>query len=220
LRDVSFGRYFKKSTGTSNFVALSYNTPWIANSYPKVGPIVISEIMYNPDWPVNGSYTNDSYEYVELRNITDGPVTLYQYDRQEAWRFTEGIEYQFAGVPNEATIPAGGYIVVVRNVGAFRWRYPEVAADKIYGPYTGALDNAGEKLELSMPGDVDRFGVRQWIRIDRVVYSDGSHADGESVVDLWPKGADGLGSSLHRINMSAYGNDPNNWTASTPTPGK
>jgi hypothetical protein len=220
LRDVSFGRYFKKSTGTSNFVAMSYNTPWIANSYPKVGPIVISEIMYNPDWPVNGSYTNDSYEYVELRNITDAPVTLYQYDRQEAWCFTEGIEYQFAGVPNEVTIPAGGYIVVVRNIGAFRWRYPEVAADKIYGPYTGVLDNAGEKLELSMPGDVDRFGVRQWIRIDRVVYSDGSHADGESAVDLWPKGADGLGSSLHRINMSAYGNDPNNWTAAAPTPGK
>jgi hypothetical protein len=53
-----------------------------------------------------------------------------------------------------------------------------------------------------------------------VVYSDGSHADGEGGVDLWPKGADGLGSSLQRINVTTYGNDPNNWTTSVLTPGK
>ncbi|MHC4206275.1 MAG: lamin tail domain-containing protein, partial [Planctomycetota bacterium] len=71
---VSFGRYYKSSTGNYNFVAMEENTPGSANSYPKVGPVVISEIMYNPDWPDGGSYTNDQYEYIELQNISAEPV--------------------------------------------------------------------------------------------------------------------------------------------------
>jgi len=38
-------------------------------------------------------------------------------------------------------------------------------------------------------------------------------------VDLWPVDADGWGYSLSRILSSAYGNDPINWTAATPSPG-
>ncbi|MHC4560855.1 MAG: lamin tail domain-containing protein, partial [Planctomycetota bacterium] len=49
---VSFGRYYKSSTSNYNFVPMSENTPGSANAYPKVGPIVINEIMYNPSWPV------------------------------------------------------------------------------------------------------------------------------------------------------------------------
>jgi hypothetical protein len=45
---VSFGRYYKASTNNFNFVAMDSNTPGWANSSPKVGPIVVSEIMYNP----------------------------------------------------------------------------------------------------------------------------------------------------------------------------
>jgi len=82
---VSFGRYFKSGTGNYNFVAMDENTPGSANSHPKVGPIVITEIMYNPDWPDGGSYTNDQYEYVELHNISAESVTLYDYDKAEPW---------------------------------------------------------------------------------------------------------------------------------------
>ncbi|HUU20020.1 MAG TPA: CotH kinase family protein, partial [Sedimentisphaerales bacterium] len=73
--DVSLGRYYKPSTGNYNFVRMSENTPDSANAYPKVGPIVINEIMYNPSWPVGGLYTNDQYEYIELLNISAEPVT-------------------------------------------------------------------------------------------------------------------------------------------------
>jgi hypothetical protein len=38
-------------------------------------------------------------------------------------------------------------------------------------------------------------------------------------VDLWPTQADGAGKSLSRKVMTAYGNDPNNWQASNPSPG-
>ena len=48
--------------------------------------------------------------------------------------------------------------MVVRDPEAFSWRYPNVDASKIFGPYDGSLNNAGERLELSMPGDVDETG--------------------------------------------------------------
>jgi len=217
---VSFGRYYKASTGNYNFVAMDHNTEGYANAYPKVGPIVISEIMYNPDWPLGSSYTNDQYEYIELSNVTADPVTLYDYEKGEPWKFTDGIEFVFpANIP--VTIPAGGHLLVVDKPAAFSLRYPGVTTDIILGPYNGKLSNAGESLELSMPGDIDNKGVRHYIRIDRVNYSDGSHPeDCPAGIDLWPVEADGNGMSLTRNVLTDYGNDPDIWIAAPPSPGQ
>ena len=71
-----------------------------------------------------------------------------------------------------------------------------------------------------MPGDVDAQGLRQYIRIDRVNYSDGSHPeDCPGGVDLWPTEADGGDKSLARKVSDDYGNDVINWDANDPTPG-
>jgi hypothetical protein len=94
------------------------------------------------------------------------------------------------------------------------------AGVQVFGPYDGRLSNGGEKLELSMAGDEDEFGVRHYIRIDRINYSDGWHPeDCPGGVDLWPIAADGGGSSLSRLFPEYYGNDPNNWDAGSPSPG-
>jgi hypothetical protein len=214
---ISFGRYYKGSTDSFNFVPMATTTPGYANAYPKVGPIVISEIMYNPDWPSNSVYENNQYEYVELQNISSSPVTLYDYNEAQPWKLTDGIDFTFPDSP-VVTIPAGGRILVVKNPTAFNWRYPGLSAIT-YGPYDGKLDNAGERVQLGKPGD-EFGGIRYYIRVDRVDYSDGSHPGGEpGDIDLWPTEADGQGKSLTRISTTLYGNDPNNWTASTPTPG-
>ena len=218
--DVSFGRYYKASTDNYNFVSMSENTQGSANAYPKIGPIVISEIMYNPDWPEGGSYINDQYEYIELHNISVEPVTLYDYDKSEPWKFTNGVDFTFL-VDMPVTIPAGGYIVVVAKPEAFSWRYQAVPGDILLGPYDGNLSNSGESLELSMPGDVDKYCQRQYIRVDRVNYSDGSHPENcPGGIDLWPIQADGNGGALKRRVSSDYGNDPENWIASAPSPGE
>ena len=216
---VSFGRYYKPSTGNYNFVPMSENTPGFANAYPKVGPIVINEIMYNPSWPVGGSYTNDQYEYVELHNISAEPVTLYDFDKVQPWKFSDGIDFIFPeDVP--ITIPAGGYLLVVKDPEAFVWRYPDVPVEKILGPYNGSLNNAGERLELSMPGDVDESGLLYYIRVDRVSYSDGSHPENSpDGIDHWPTVRDDNFVSLSRVSPQNYGNDPDNWAASAPSPG-
>ena len=219
--DVAFGRY-RKSTGTYNFVAASQKTPGAsyegaANAYPKVGPIVINEIMYHPDWFGTSAYNNDEFEYIELYNISGSAVTLYDSNENEPWKFTNGIDFTFPASP-EVTIDPGQCVVVVRNPAAFAERFPAVPAEKILGPYEGQLGNDGEKLEISMPGGLEG-DTRYYIRIDRVNYSDGSHHDDFGVVDPWPTEPDGDGDSLNRIFAQYYGNDPNNWQAAPPSPG-
>ena len=206
--NVSFGRYYKESTDSTNFVAMAGITPGEANTYPKVGPIVISEIMYNPG--SGGSYDNDEYEYIELTNITGAIVNLWEYDEllgvSVGWKISDGVEYEF-GISDY--IEPYSSIVIVKNLDAFAERYPAVAAGKIYGPYDGKLSNGGEKVELVMPGDSEQ-GERYYIRVDRVGYEDSLP---------WPVEADGDGESLNRIELDGYGNDVANWYAGAETPG-
>ncbi|MHC4545785.1 MAG: lamin tail domain-containing protein, partial [Planctomycetota bacterium] len=211
--NVSLGRYYKSSTGNFNFVAMDYNTPDTNNAYPRVGPVVINEIMYNP------ATGNQNEEYIELHNITGTHVTLYRTDKLASWKFTDGIDYTFSGSQPYATIPPYGYLMVVKDLAAFITRYGSPGVQVLEG-YSGRLSNAGERLQIGMPGDIDGLGTRHYIRIDRVTYSDGSHPeDCPGGVDYWPIEADGLGKSLSRKDPNDYGNDVANWEAATPSPG-
>jgi hypothetical protein len=211
---VSFGLY-TTSTDDVEFVSMDSNTLGQLNAYPKVGPIVINEIMYN-----SGADDPDT-EYIELHNIENYPVTLQVYDPtyhiDVPWQFTKGIDFIF---PLGTTIPANGYLMVVKDVTKFTTRYGAMPPGvQILGPYGGKLDNAGEKVEISEPGDEDA-GIRYYIRIDLVDYSDGSHHENFPGLDPWPRDADGDG-SLSRIDPNLYGNDVNNWgVADESTPGK
>jgi hypothetical protein len=215
--NVSFGRYFKSSTGNFNFVAMDSNTPGAdnayPNSYPRVGPVVINEIMYNP------ATGNQDEEYIELRNITASYVTLYRIDKFAPWSFTDGIDYTFPVSP-PVTIPANSYLLLVKDKAAFTARYGSISGVEVIESYDGWLSNAGENLQLGMPGDTDALGRRYYIRIDRVNYSDGSHPeDCPGGVDYWPVEADGGGKSLSRKVSTDYGNDVANWQAAAPSPG-
>ena len=216
---VSFGRHDKSGTGNVDFVAMEFPTPGMENTYPKIGPIVISEIMYNPDWPEGSLYTNDQYEYIELHNMSAESVTLYDDKADAPWKFTRGIDFTFP-VDSPVTIPAGGFLLIVKHPEAFCWRYSRVRAEMILGPYEGKLNNAGEGIELSMPGERPQGDEPPYIRIDGVTYSDGSHPENSpDLEDLWPTEPDGLGQSLTRRTPYGYGNDPANWQAAVPFPG-
>jgi hypothetical protein len=63
--------------------------------------------------------------------------------------------------------------------------------------------------------------IRQYIRVDRVNYSDGSHPENcPGGIDLWPVEADGNGMALKRKVLTDYGDDPENWIAAVPSPGE
>lgn len=215
---VAFGRYIKSSLdGGVNFVAMAQNTPNDLNSAPKVGPIVFTEIMYNPNT------TNTGDEYIELKNITSGPVTLQDVVGTEisqgvfrtdivTWRFTEGIDYIF---PANTTIPAGGLLIVAKNPTALKSYYGAAipANVAVLGPFANdtALSNGGEKIRLSRPGDQELGKERFWIRAEQVTYDDAAP---------WPLEPDGTGKVLKRITPTTYGNDVTNWQAANPSPGQ
>ena len=210
---VSLGRY-AKSTGTYNFVALDTPTPGRENATPRVGPVVINEIMYHPN-------AAGDAEYVELLNIAATAVTLYDAERHAPWRFTDdpdnpGIEFLFPIDPPVA-LNAGEYLVLAKDLVAFNARFTVPAGVQVFAWGAGNLANGSERVQLSKPGDEETDGTRNWIRIDRVVYSDGTHPAG---ADPWPTQPDGGGASLTRIDPAAYGNDPVNWTAAAPSPGR
>ena len=198
---VSFGRY-QKSTGEFNFVAMETSTPGFENSYPKVGPVIINEIMYNPG-------EDQDLEYIELHNISSSTVSLYNYMVGQPWRISDAVDYQF--LPG-ASIPAGGYIVIAKNCGKFSNLYPTVPSNRIFGPYDGKLSNDGEKINLEMPGDAGNY-----ISIDTANYDEQAPWPVWDLIPAHPN-PQGGGASISRLYVDCYSNDPNNWTADQPSP--
>lgn len=166
--------------------------------------------MYHPE-------PDGDAEFIELYNITGSTVNLYDANGN-GWKVTDGIEFTF---PPATIIEPCSPLLLVKSLDSFNAAYPDAPAWVQKFQWTdGSLSNGGEKIEISMPGDIDEEGVRQYIRIDRVNYSDGSHPeDFDGIIDPWPSQPDGLGSSLEKIYLNLYGNDPNNWDANNPTPG-
>ncbi|MCF7958164.1 MAG: lamin tail domain-containing protein, partial [Phycisphaerae bacterium] len=220
-REVPFGRYYKSSTDSYNFVPMSEKTPGEANAYPQVGPIVINEIMYRQTTTAE----SDDREYIELFNSSDQSVTFYDSAIDEPWKFTDGIDYTFDS-DTPVTLGPGDFLYMVKNEAVFSSFYTVPDGTQIIqwgdNPATSSgLSNSGEKIELSMPGGVMGNvnpathvpGVIYYISADRVSYSDGSHpAD----TDPWPVAPDGDGMALIRDIASDYGNDVSNWKAGAP----
>ncbi|MBN1507798.1 MAG: hypothetical protein JW955_13190, partial [Sedimentisphaerales bacterium] len=149
---------------------------------------------------------------------------LYDMVQDAPWRFTDdpddpAIELLFPSDP-PVTLASGECLVLARDLAAFDAAYSVPAGVQVLAWGNGKLSNGGDKIQLSKPGVADADGTRHWIRVDRVVYSDGSHpGDFASGIDPWPTEADGQGSSLTRLDPTAYGNDSANWHAATPSPG-
>ncbi len=194
-REVTLGRH-RRSSGEVEVVPLAAATPGAVNAGPRVGPLIINELMYHP--ATNGS------AFIELFNRTEAPLDLFlPAIPTQTWRFAEGIGFAF---PPGVTLPAHGYaLVVAQSPDEFRTRYGVPAAVPVFGPYTGALANDGERLLLVSPTDPEPDGFVPYVEEERLDYRDDAP---------WPEGADGTGLSLQRLRPTAPGNDPANWTLS------
>ena len=215
-RSVSIGRY-RKSTGDYDFTFMGEPTPGQVNAYPLVGPVVINEIMYHPDLAADA-------EYIELLNVSDAPVTFYDESTAEPWRMMHPAFWFPTNPP--VTLQPDECLVLVKDMAAFGSRYAVPQGVQVLAWNSGDLGPGGKRLKfkkvrLAKPGDVDNQGKRQWIQVDEVDYSDGSHdGDFPHGLDPWPTGPDGFGLSLSRRLADQYGNDPNNWEAATASPGR
>lgn len=196
---VSFGRHLT-SLGEEHFPAQKSLTLLVANSGPAVGPVVISEIHYHPDGAIP--------EFLELKNITQTAVPLHLPDDSSVAWTVGGLSYTF---PAGTVLQPGETILLTQlNPADFRAAFSLPATTRVFGPYAGTLDNNGETISLRRPDnpDVNAYGqpFTPYIDVDVVDFSNNPP---------WPLNADGLGSSLERNNLFAYGDDPANWRASS-----
>lgn len=233
---VSFGRHETSVPGDYKFVAMQSRSfgvdnpstveqfrtgKGLANPAPKVGPVVINEVMYHPPAAPDGS-DNILDEYIELQNITGQAVPLHDVlNPGNRWRLQDGVSFTF---PAGTSLPANGFALVVNfdpvadaaQLSAFRTKYSVPAGVQIFGPYSGKLDNAGDSIELYKPDPPQLpphpdAGFVPYIRVDKVNFLDAAP---------WPTDADGTGKSLQRKNSATFGNDPANWQAAAPSSGK
>jgi hypothetical protein len=203
---VTFGRYVI-STGEAQYPGQLANTLGVSNAGPRIGPLVINEINYQPQ-PGGDAF-------IELKSITNGVLRLFDPSHPtNTWRLN-GVGFDF---PTNTVVAANGLLLVVQiDPAAFRAKYSVPSEVPVFGPYPGKLQGGGETLALQYPDHPDFVTnsgtfIVPMIDVDVVRYDDKAP---------WPTNADGWGSSLERLSATAYGNDPINWRASPggPSPG-
>jgi hypothetical protein len=140
--------------------------------------IVASEVMYHP---VDEA---EALEFIELYN------SRAVFEDLTGYVFTNGIQYEFE--PG-TIIAAKEYLVVARDPAALEAAY---GISGVHGPFTGRLNNDGERIELS-------------------------NGNGEIVISFrysnenpWPASPDGTGHSLILARPGADPQEGKNWSPS------
>ncbi len=202
----SYGRW---PNATGKLYPMLHNSWNAANPGPRVGPLVISEIHYNPGTMVNAG----ELEFFEIHNPTGTTVDL------TGWKVREGVEFDFT---TGTLLASGEYLAILpfnpsdsakaTQLANFKSFYGIDNSARLTGPYSGALSNGGETVRLLRPDDppTDEPWYIPYLLEDEVDYNNKAP---------WPLAADGTGKSLARKGATLWGNDPASWQAATPTPG-
>jgi len=140
--------------------------------------LVVSEIMYHP------SDSGENFEFIELYN------NRAVFEDLTGYSFMNGIQYVFeAGT----VINAGEYLVLARDPAALEQAYGITGVE---GPYSGRLDNDGERIELSN----NNGGIIIAFRYDDE--------------RPWPLSSDGAGHSLVLARQSGDPAEASTWSPS------
>ncbi len=192
----SLGRYVD-SSGRESFPIQTAPTLGSANAGPLIGPVVISQLMYDP---LRG------HEYVELLNLTDRTVPLFNpADLLSSWRI-EGIGFD---LPTGIELPAHGRLRVIPTdpIAACR-AWDDDEEGQIVGPYPTPLSDSGQAVRLLRPAALhEPDKPHSYIVVDQVEYRSSAP---------WPEQAAGRGAALARLEPAAYGNEPASWEAYLP----
>ena len=215
LNGESVGRV---PNGTGELAPMSQRTLGSENSAPRVGPVVISELNYNPGEPsffAKAFYPEmspDDLEFVEIFNPLGFSIDLTE------WRVRGGVDYNF---DSGTQLHSGDTLLLLSfdpqkpenedRLKAFRTHYGLGESVPLVGGYAGQLNDSGESVRLQRPDDppLDNPTLIPRLLEDEVRYDDASP---------WPAAA-GSGQSLTRVAADAYGSTAASWRAADPSPG-
>lgn len=202
LPDTSYGR---SPNGSGHLVPLAAFTPAAANSSPRVGPVQVTEILYDP--------ASSTPEFVELSNTGSIAESL------AGWTLRGDVDFDF---PTGFSVAPAEAVVMVAfdpslqptQASAFRSQYGVPAGVRLIGPWSAAdtLGDAGGTVRLrrKVPAPADEPGFIGLMLEDEVNYL---------AQAPWPTTASGTGSSIRRVGIRKQGSDPMAWTAAPPAPG-
>ncbi|NLG15709.1 MAG: hypothetical protein GX556_00100 [Fibrobacter sp.] len=197
---VSFGRV-ENSSGEEFFVSMQDLTLGSENGEPLVGPLVISEINY--DGP-------DGIEFLEIVNISESSIPMYDPERPiNTWK-VEGIAFSF---PQNITIKPGEAIILFSDTvsaAVFRNTYKIAESVRLF-PFSGNISDNGEEIRLEMPCEPYVDGAESivpYMVIDIVKYGTESP---------WPQVSGG--NSIERKKLNLFGCEALNWKKAAPSPG-
>ena len=162
---------------------------------------MISEVMYQPSpatvAELTQGWTDDDFEYVEVRNVGAAPLDM------TGVRFTKGVDFDF---PAGLTLQPGANTLVVRNPAAFNSRYG--GGKPIAGVWIAGdrLNNDGEEVKLSYGAGTE---------ILKFIFA---------AIAPWPAGTAGTGYSLVLLHPETNAgtiahSNPANWRLSRTTGG-
>ena len=210
------------SDGSTAQGPLATATPGEKNSALLVGSLYINEINYHPA----SSNTTVPFEFMEIVNGSDAPVTLYSSSVSKGWK-VEGINMEFTNV----VLPAKGLMLLipetledvdVQALGITTWNANfvrqtyKIPEEVLIMTYKGKLSNRGETIAVKEPfakeEDPTATGGYKYFYVwhDATLYSDNWEGLAE---------ADGFGYSLHRVDTSTMGYESKAWKVDVPTPG-
>ncbi len=153
---------------------------WLAQ--PGFG-LMITEVMYHPPG-LSATAEDEKLEFIELYNNREVSEDL------SGWAFTNGIDYVFG--PDTLLGPRQ-YLVVARDPDALK---AACGISNVVGPYTGRLDNTGERIDLSNANGGIALSL---------LYGDASP---------WPVSPDGAGHSLVLARLGGDPEEASSWSAS------
>ena len=142
-----FARVFDTRGGNSTSsgqtpVGTGWSAPlkveYLVNEDPaSASNLKITEIMYDP-YDFAGSENNNTFEWLELQNTSLKPISL------SGVSFLKGIKFTFPGL----TLEPGQRTLIVGDLEEFEKIYGEGQDYMVAGQFSGALDNAGEEIQL------------------------------------------------------------------------
>ncbi len=143
---VSAGQHQLSDGDSLVFVPQTSPTPGAKNSAPQTGPVVFSVIRSKSD------SQGDIDEFVELRNISNRPVSLKDAATGKGWRVRGAVEFDFPENP-PVTLQAGQRMILAKNAAAFHASFTTAlpAGTPVLEWTSGSLKDGDKPLQLLRP---------------------------------------------------------------------